>query len=79
MDSDVCERLNRDAEKKWKILIDYGIERGEFRDVNVDEIVNVILYSYQGVRMWSRIIPLKSKTFKSISDHIKKQLKGEIG
>ena len=79
VDSDVCERLNRDAEKKWKILIDYGIERGEFRDVNVDEIVNVILYSYQGVRMWSRIIPLKSKTFKSISDHIKKQLKGEIG
>ena len=26
----------------------HGIERGEFRDVNVDEIVNVILYSYQG-------------------------------
>ena len=73
------ERLNRNAEKKWKKLVAYGINRGEFQDVNVDEIVNVILYSYQGVRMWSRIIPVKQKTIRSITDHIKKQLEGEDG
>ncbi len=71
------ERLNRDAVKKWKKLVTYGIERGEFRDINVDEIVNVILYSYQGARMWSRIISMKPKTICSITDNIRKQLIGE--
>ena len=75
-DSDIMEQLNRNAEEKWKKLIRYGIKRGEFREVNVDEIVNVILYSYQGARMWSRIISMKPKTFRSITDHIRKQLTG---
>ena len=75
--SDVMERLNRNAEEKWKRLIHYGIKQGEFRNVSVDQIVNVILYSYQGVRMWSRIIPMKPKTFRSITDNIRNQLIGE--
>ena len=76
VDSDLMERLNKDSEKKWKNLIRYGIDRGEFRDVNVSGIVNVILFSYQGVRMWSRIIPMKPETFRSIVDHVKNQLIG---
>ena len=50
------------------------VERGEFYNVNVDELVNVILYAYQGVRMWSRIIPMTPDVFKSITNHIKNQL-----
>ncbi len=76
IDTGVMEQLNRNAKEKWKMLIRYGIKRGEFQEVNIDEIVNVILYSYQGVRMWSRIIPMKSKTIRSITDHLKKQLIG---
>ena len=78
VDSYMMEHLNRIAEGKWKKLILYGIGRGEFRDVNVSGIVNTILYSYQGVRMWSRIIPMKPKTYRSIAENIKSQLiKGE--
>lgn len=55
-------------------LIRYGIKTGEFNDVNIKEIVNIILYSYQGVRMWSRIIPMKQKTFHLILENIKRQL-----
>ena len=78
VDSHVMEDLNRSGEKKWKRLIRYGIDRGEFLDVDVDGVVNMIMYSYQGVRMWSRIIPMKPKVFRSITDNIKKQLvKGE--
>jgi AcrR family transcriptional regulator len=76
VDSDLMERLNKDSEKKWKNLIRYGIDRGEFRDVNISGIVNVILFSYQGVRMWSRIIPMKPETFRLIVDHVKNQLIG---
>ncbi len=58
--------VNRNAKEKWKMLIHYGIKRGEFREVNVDELVNVIMYSYEGIRMWSRIIPMKPKTIRSM-------------
>ena len=77
VDTGVMERLNKNGEKKWKQLIRYGIESGEFQDVDVDEVVNIILYSYQGVRMWSRIIPMKPKTIRSIVSNIKRQLIGE--
>ena len=77
VNTDVMERFNRNAEEKWKMLIQYGVKCGEFQNVNVDEIVNVILYSYQGVRMWSRIIAMKPETIRSIIGHIRKQLIGE--
>ena len=77
VDSDVMECLNRESEEKWSRLIRYGIDRGEFRTVDISEIVNVILFSYQGARMWSRIIPMKPKTFHSIITFVKKQLTGD--
>ena len=77
VNTDVMERFNRNAEEKWKMLIRYGVKCGEFQNVNVDEIVNVILYSYQGIRMWSRIIAMKPETIRSIIGHIRKQLTGE--
>ena len=77
VDSEVMERLNKASKKKWKQLIRYGIEHGEFQDVDASEIVNVILYSYQGVRMWSRILPMKPKTIHSIVENVKRQLLGE--
>lgn len=76
VNTDVMERLGRNAKEKWRMLIRYGIKRGEFREVNIDELVNVIMYSYQGIRMWSRIIPMKPKTIRSITGHIRKQLTG---
>ena len=78
VNTDVMEQLNRNAEEKWKKLIRYGIKRGEFHDINIDEIVDVILYSYQGIRMWSRIIPMKTSTIRSITGNIRKQLTGEL-
>lgn len=73
-DPEVMIDLNHRAEEKWSKLIRYGIKTGEFKDVNVGEIVSMILYSYQGIRMWSRIIPMKKKTSDQIINHIKKQL-----
>ena len=74
VDSDVPHQLNRRSEERWSALIRYGISRGEFRNVDVNGVVNMILFSYQGVRMWSRIVPMKPKTFRSITDLIKKSL-----
>jgi hypothetical protein len=62
------------GERKWSDLIKYGIDRGEFNNVDVFEVVNVILYVYQGVRMWSRIVNMTPEVFTSITTHIKKTL-----
>ena len=77
VDSDRMERLNWISFKRWSGLIKYGIDRGEFQKADVKEIVNMILYSYQGVRMWSGVVPIKPGVFKSITGNIKKQLTGE--
>ena len=72
--NDRMNYFNRIGEKKWSDLIEYGIVRGEFNTVNVKEIVNVILYAYQGVRMWSRIVSMTPEVYDSITNHIRKQL-----
>ena len=39
-------------------LIQYGIDTGEFKHVNKNAVVDLLLFSYQGVRMLSSIMPL---------------------
>lgn len=72
--NDMMNDFNKIGEKKWTDLIGYGISRGEFNEVDVKELVNVILYAYQGVRMWSRIVCMTPEVFDSITNHIRKQL-----
>ena len=72
--NDVMDQFNKIGEDKWTALIEYGIKRGEFRKVNIFETVNVILYLYQGIRMWSRIVDMTPAVFEAITDHIKKIL-----
>lgn len=42
--------------------------------LEVYPIVNVILYVYQGIRMWSRIVRMSPVVFDSITNYIRKQL-----
>lgn len=70
----MMNHFNQIGEEKWTALIEYGMARGEFQRVDVAEIVNVILYVYQGVRMWSRIVSMTPEVFDSITNHIRKQV-----
>lgn len=58
--------LNRKGKARWRQLIEYGIERGEFRSTDAAQVTDLILFSYQGVRMWSSIIPVDE----GISRHV---------
>ena len=58
----------------WKAFISYGVERGEFKNVDAAEIIDVILFSYQGVRMFSTIMPLDERIPRRIISHVKKAL-----
>lgn len=58
----------------WSTFLSYGIERGEFKNVDCKEIVDIILFSYQGVRMYSTIVPLDEQIPLRLINHIKKVL-----
>lgn len=52
-------QVNEKARKRWIALLKYGMNNGEFNDVDADQIADLILYYYQGLRMWSRVIPFE--------------------
>ena len=72
--NDMMNHYNQVGVQKWSDLIAYGISRDEFNTVEIDEIVNVILYAYQGIRMWSRIVKMSPVVFDSITNYIRKKL-----
>lgn len=46
------------SKEMLRTLIEYGIDSGEFKRVNVNAVADLLLFSYQGVRMLSSIMPL---------------------
>lgn len=48
--------INDRAKKRWISLLEYGIETKEFKEVDTEQVSDLILYYYQGLRMWSRVI-----------------------
>lgn len=48
--------INDRAKTRWISLLNYGIETKEFKAVDTEQISDLILYYYQGLRMWSRVI-----------------------
>lgn len=50
-------KVNERAKRRWTRLINYGIETKEFKVADVERAVDMVLYYYQGLRMWSRVIP----------------------
>lgn len=67
--NDMMNHYNQVGVQKWSDLIAYGISRDEFNTVEIDEIVNVILYAYQGIRVWSRIAKMSPVVFDSITNY----------
>lgn len=55
----------------WKRLLEYGISRGEFNAVDIDAIFDLIVFSYQGVRMYSTLMTIDERTPNHIISLIK--------
>lgn len=69
--------LEKKARKKWMDLISYGIKTGEFKDVDPVRISELILYYYQGIRMWSKVTDITKRSAKNYSSMIISLLTGE--
>lgn len=58
----------------WEKLIQYGIDRHEFNEVDIYAILNLIVFSYQGVRMCSKLMPIDKEIPAGITKEIKRLL-----
>lgn len=55
----------------WVELIKYGINRKEFKEVNPEAVFDLIVFSYQGVRMYGAIMDIETSIPKRITEQIK--------
>lgn len=58
----------------WQKLLEYGIKRNEFNDVEIDAVFDMLVFAYQGVRMYSKLMPINTKTPEHIISQIKNLL-----
>ena len=76
--NDVTNKLHAEhnlySKDMWSNFISYGINRGEFKNVKSEEIIDLIIFSYQGVRMFSTIMPIDEQIPNRIINHIKNAL-----
>lgn len=60
--------------QSWNTLIEYGISRNEFKQVDANSIFDLIVFSYQGVRMYSQLMPVSKETPRRIIELVKQLL-----
>lgn len=60
----------------WKKLMQYGIDRQEFKEVDIAAVFDLIVFSYQGVRMYSKLMPVDKEIPSRIIKEIKQILVG---
>ena len=58
----------------WKKLMQYGIDRQEFYEVDIASVFDLIVFSYQGVRMYSKLMPVDKEIPSGIIKEIRKIL-----
>lgn len=67
------------SREMWKRLLEYGIERGEFNVTDIDAVFDLIVFSYQGVRMCGTIAPIDEAIPNRIIDMLKKNILKDQG
>lgn len=62
------------AVNSWESLLKYGSSRGEFKAIDMHSIADLIIFSYQGVRMYSRLMKIDDDIPKHIIEQIKSMI-----
>ena len=62
------------SKSMWIELINYGMRNKEFKKVDAEAVFDVIVFSYQGIRMYSKLMKIDPTTPKRVILEIKKLL-----
>ena len=68
--ADFYKEIDARARKNWSDLIEYGIRSHEFKRVNVERTVELIMYYSQGLKLWSKVLGLDASSARHYSDTI---------
>lgn len=60
----------------WLGLIEYGISTGEFRCQDPQGVFDLMVFAYQGARLYSRLMPLPEGTPEGITGQVRRLLLG---
>ncbi len=74
---ELFQKINENARRRWISLIRYGKQTGEFLEVDEERVVDCILYYYQGLRLWSRVIPFGKETAERYVEMVREMLRGD--
>lgn len=70
-DENVLSKQYNLSYNSWSKLIKYGISRGEFKQVDINGVFDIILFVYQGIRMYSQLMPIPNEAPERIIEQIK--------
>lgn len=62
------------SKSTWIDLINYGMATKEFKKVNPEGVFDIIIFSYQGVRMYSKLMKIDESIPNKIINEIKRLL-----
>lgn len=62
------------SKETWVKLIDYGISTHEFQRVDPEAVFHVLVFAYQGVRMYSKLMEIDQKIPQQFIGEIKRLL-----
>lgn len=65
------------SKSTWIALINYGMDTKEFKRVNPEAVFHVLIFAYQGVRMYSRLMKIDHTVPAQILHEIKRLLLSE--
>ncbi len=71
---ELLTRINERAKRRWIKLIEYGMKTNEFKRVDPERISELVLYYYQGLRMWSRVVPFYPQTAERYAETVRQLL-----
>ena len=64
------KEIDERARKNWSDLIEYGIRSHEFKRVDVNKTVELIMYYAQGLKLWSKVLGLDATQARNYADTI---------
>lgn len=68
------EKQYEASKAAWVELINYGISTNEFQRVNPESVFHVIVFAYQGVRLYSKMMNMEPEIPTQIINQVKRLL-----
>lgn len=67
----LLDSRNTADKEYWHKLVAYGVQTGEFNDIDPDIVMDSFLYAYRGVQMWGRVLTFEAANFDHLTEAVR--------